>query len=1223
MGTVYRAFDRDRKIEVALKTLTSASGKALYRFKREFRVLADVVHPNLVTLYELHTLGGDWFITMELIEGVPFISYVRPYVTPVPPMPPPLDTTISETGEETRDTGLWRPPPQGRERIIKGTLNTDRLDRALYQLADGVFALHRAGKLHRDLKPSNVLVDSPGRVVLLDFGLTAEVAGMREEMTHDMAAVGTPIYMSPEQAADLPLSDASDWYSVGVMLYEALTGYRPFEGQGEQIYVLKQTRDPPRPGELAPDVPPQLDELCMRLLDRDPDKRPAGDEVIAVLHRRPSPATLHLGAAKKNPPFIGRQKELKVLRTALEQSRQGRGMAVLIRGQSGMGKSALMRRFLAEVTASTDAAILRGRCYERETVPYKALDAAVDALTQHLLALPAEEVDKLLPRDITALAKLFPVLRRVPSIANPSRRTLGEPDPHELRRRAFIALRYLLQQIADIRPVILYIDDLQWGDEDSASFLRDLIHTADPPSLLLVVSYRLEDEETSKLPTALRRPAPSSAGGGVTTELTIGPLPVEEAAALVREIAGVDAERAEALAREAGESTLFLAELARASADAGGPGEGVSLDDILRSRIERLDDDARRLLQMTAVAGRPVRPGLVIRAAGIAGEGPPLSQLRVERLIRSRRSADDDLLIEPYHNRIRAAALAAVGDELRRELHRSFAKALEQDGNADAEVLVEHWLGAGELAKVGLYAARAAQDAEDTLLFHRAADLYALAIEHGAAEGDELRALRRRHGDALTNAGRLDAAADAYAAAAKGADRDQGIELRRLQLEQLLRRGRTEDGFALAEQVLGEVGVSMPRGHTRTLLSIVGQRMLVRLRGLDAKARESEDVDPKVRQRLDVCWSAASAMAFVQPFYGRVLALRFMRTALKGGDRADVVKALCLELGFLALGGSSSWKQAQVVRDRVLVAAEALGDPAVTSMVQSGSGIASFLNGRWNESLDLLIKGEHGLGSYNSESRWQMDLNQIFHTSALLYLGRLEELVRLVPMYLREAEERGDVYAARGLRGWRSNVVWLVLDRPEEARANAEAVATGGRFHLHHYYELLAMTQIDLYEGKLDDAWERVREVWRALGKSMLLRIQSVRIEGNWLRARAALASAGNGDAPDRLSAAEQSMRSISRERIAWAAPVAALVGAAIAHRRGDDRAAIATLRAAIAGFDEVDMALHAMCARWQLGRLVGGDDGAEIERQAAAWMAEQEVVAPERIVALFAPGFG
>ena len=207
MGVVYEVHDRIRDEVVALKTLLRTGAEDLYRLKREFRSLADVVHPNLACLYELFVEDERCFFTMELVSGVTFVDYAR-------------------------STGSIR---GCRERLIP----------ALRQLIDGVSALHRRGKLHRDIKPSNVLVTPEGRVVILDFGLIAELMPDSGEASY--VSGGTPAYMAPEEVSGARPSEAGDWYGIGVTLYEALTETVPFADSPSELLLHKITIDPPAP----------------------------------------------------------------------------------------------------------------------------------------------------------------------------------------------------------------------------------------------------------------------------------------------------------------------------------------------------------------------------------------------------------------------------------------------------------------------------------------------------------------------------------------------------------------------------------------------------------------------------------------------------------------------------------------------------------------------------------------------------------------------------------------------------------------------------------------------------------------------------------------------------------------------------------------------------------------------------------------------------------------
>src|SRR3569623_1387791 len=405
MGVVYEAYDRERAMSVALKTVHALDVDALYRPTTEFRARADLEHRNLARLGELHHEDGHYFFTMELGEGWPFLDWVR----------------AAASGGNSAEA------PRASE---------TRLRECVRQLASGLDAIHRSGKVHRDLKPSNVLVTAKGRVVILDFGLVGDMAPSQRSAGYDV--VGTAAYMAPEQARTPQVTPAADSYSVGVRMYEALTGGLPFDGAPLEILIRKQQEDPPPP------PPSERATLCCELLSRDPEIRPTAAAIVTRLASR--------ALTEERPPaFVGRTAELRVLDGALDEVTAGATMSVFIEGESGIGKSALVRSFCERIEEGRQGTLIfAGRCYERESVPFKGIDGVVDALAREL-----------------------PVLRRVPAIAR--MRAPRPASPVELRSRAFRGLRALLGALARTAPIVIAIGDVQWADSDSIALLRDIV----------------------------------------------------------------------------------------------------------------------------------------------------------------------------------------------------------------------------------------------------------------------------------------------------------------------------------------------------------------------------------------------------------------------------------------------------------------------------------------------------------------------------------------------------------------------------------------------------------------------------------------------------------------------------------------------------------------------------------------------------------------------------
>jgi hypothetical protein len=511
-------------------------------------------------------------------------------------------------------------------------------------------ALHRARKIHRDLKPSNILVERGGRVVVLDFGLVAE--DDRRPALDPRA--GTPEYMAPEQRTGTAVGPAADWYAVGVMLYEALAGRRPENPVERRPLVLGN-------------APPDLARLCLDLLAEEPAARPDGAEVRARLGQQ---APVMLPAA----PFVGRAEELGRLRQALAASREALRV-IVVEGESGLGKTALVRCF-ADEAGEAGACVLGGRCHERESVPYKALDGIVDALSRHLAALPEAERTALVPDDVGLVADAFPVLLGIEAAVDPHHAQARPRDPAERRRGMSRALRALFTRLAGAGPpLVLTIDDLQWSDLDSIGLLAELVRPPDAPRLLLVGTLRSG--------TPLDLPCP-------VERLVLGPLPPAEARVLARHCLqqGAAETRAAAVAEETGGHPLFIAELARA-AEGAGP---ATLDAALGARVAALPEQPRAVLELLAVAAGPVSEEALARASGLAPHlhEQSVALLRAERLARSGGQA-----VETYHDRVRAAVSGGIEPGARRLCHERLAVGLEAVADGDPEVLAVHWHAAG------------------------------------------------------------------------------------------------------------------------------------------------------------------------------------------------------------------------------------------------------------------------------------------------------------------------------------------------------------------------------------------------------------------------------------------------------------------------------------------------------------------------------------------------
>jgi serine/threonine protein kinase len=1228
-GVVYEAIDRQQGLSVAIKHFAERDGELLSRFKREFRARADLHHENLVEFYELLASDDSWLLVMELLAGRDLRQYLaavqsqaegedtrntasrpvgrtsRPTPTTVVDRQQLSGATAPETAPEGRgSTGPWS------AHLPVGTLCS-----LLAGVARGISALHQAGMVHRDIKPSNIMITGEGRPVVIDFGI---VADLRRSGRDRAACIGTPAYMAPEQVLGAEVAPPADWFAFGLLLFELLTGERPWQGRSPEATMELRLHQPaPLPSTRARGIPPDLDRLCVALLERDPARRPGVDAILELLEPSCTRSLPPLVVSATRPdalPFIGRTEVLSRLRELFGATRAGRPAVAVVDGAPGMGKTAVAARFLEEHALPAGALVLRGRCYQDERTPYKGLDGAMEELAEHLDQLRRDS-SGMLPSGGDELARLFPCLQR--HVGMPAGDAAA--DPHAQRRAALRAWVQLFRDLTRHRSVVLFIDDVQWVSQDSAALLAALLAAPGRPPLFLLLTCRSEDDRGSPVLQQLaevRREHP----GFLLEFVGIDDLPPADAGQLASVLLGNAAREDEvaAIVREARGRPYFIGELARYLSEHGGAAGALRLDEVLTARLAQLAAVERRLLELLAVSGGPLPEEVAVAATGVAAADrlALVHRLRKTCLLR----AQGDGRLDLFHDQLREALLRGVTEPQRRGHAERVLAQLLRASRPDWAALFRHARNAGATAEAARYAERAAEAAYAALAFPQAAEFYREALLlHDGAPADRRR-LEEALAGALASAGHCREAAALYAILSESAQDVERKVLARKAAEQYLVIGDLPAGTALLERALAAHRLRVPRTMAGALCGIAAgraQRLWPRGRRAAAGAEGMA--------RIEACYAASIGLAFVDIVRSAYFAEQQLRLCVRAGDPQRLGIALCVAGVHAAAQGARSQSDRLLARGRALHAAHPSrhGD-AVEALAL---GLRAVLLSNWPGALPHLQRAaslSETLGD-QWEKQWAATMIATALSASHIHMGDYDLADQVIGEALRSAEARGDLLVQAVLRTTGASLVWLVRDQPQQLCDTVErslARLPRNSSYYQHAEGTIARVEALVYDGALDRAVAILREIggWRR--ERLILQLMHHRIRRVYIESVLALRLAFRGDRAARQQArARRGTRLLRRLDDPWASLLAALLDASLARLRGDTEQELYWLSAARSLAENAAMALEGHAAAHRIGEIVGGERGAALRAAAQEWLHGHGARVPAKLMGLVLPG--
>jgi eukaryotic-like serine/threonine-protein kinase len=1137
MGVVHLYWHRAYKKRIALKIAKNEDGALKSALVSEATKLLELSHPNLVKIFEFYPNAIHPFYTMEYIEGRRF----------------PCDN------------------------FCEGSLD------AFAQLVEVLQYLHSRRIFHCDIKPNNLMVDQNGRVVLLDLGVSVQANTDNVcDPTVPMLCGSIP-FLPPERLQQKAFTAASDWYSLGILLFKSLTGKLPFSARSIEE-SLQEKQNPPRPRAFSADIPQYLDELCSRLLCPVPSERPTADELLAVL--RPQAKKL-----RQEKCWIGRQDALDTLRRAFHDSREDRSLRgpviVTVSGESGIGKTSTVERFLSDVERCKSTIVLRGKCYASGVIgSYDAFNALLRALVHKMIERWGSDPQRLrsyLPPDIAALSALDSTSRteellRLANL-NSVDKTCLPTDPTAMRIQAHAAFRDVLRMLSRDFRLVLFVDDLQWAGADSAELMRNVFLKEQSPNCLLIMGYRSAEPSIPCLTTLQQ----SGMRPEALRNIELLPHCTNEMR-LFFQSQFVSSNSGESILEslvECAQGNPLRAELIAKQISLLVGKEIPSTANLIDLQLSQLDRPQSGIIETLALCARPLSIGMLTRLCELGLERDCIIRwLGSQALVKW----TTDGRIELFHDSIREASMAKLSsnESALRSLSRKLAlRLIEENDCLHYDLAAELLEKAGETNCAAEFHQRAAETAAETMKFEKAAEHQRRSIELAKCQGAELGLQLTKEAEYLASAGKLYASASQYLVAANCLTADAKLDAECQAALRFLTGGYVEPGLAALKAVFQSNRLQFP-----TVLSskfaLYWQIPAVSITRRSLKPRAC--VTKRNQRILNALWAAVSGLSVVDPLIASSIRLRYLGRAFRAGDSVHAIRSLVTYVGFVgARGGRCAEPKLDQLLDEVRTLATThsaeIGEFYAQGVSHLATGIAAHLQSKWEiasaecEMASRILEGVR-------DATWEVNTAQSFSMWALLYQGKVSCLFELQPNRYALAAARKDLFAQLNFGSRISAWMKMAIDEIDVAQQtlaeDSEMLPKDG-FFIQHHNCLLAQSQLHLYNGCVAQAWKMMQSAWPSYSRCNLHHIEQVRLDFWTSFTQTALAQYAASGQPALLRQLQHGLRKLRRESNPWAqAHLQAMTGGLLA-LDGKKHEACQCFDQAQLSFQSLSMELHSL----------------------------------------------